>query len=639
MATENIPVFNKYEGNGTATEFSIGFPYLDTSFVKVYIKRAGENEEKLDSNRFSFVNDTTIKFPVLETDTVLQEGEVITIQRETILGSEYEFDNQVRLFPEEVMNADDLSFQQIQELARDLERAVKVKPTDEQTSEELIDEVYYSLKTATETAAKAIESANQAQAAADKATEAANQAELQINETVANAVEDVRREALDATNEVIDQAADTVTQIAKSDIDTYVTDTINPLVSNAEADAENAAESAELASNEADEAKHWAEDSRVWATGEDAEIEEIAPNQYEHSSRGYADLAMAIANTPEDVPVEASNLLALEVIKGPKGDSGEAEFAGDVSFTGTFDVHSDSNHPVKITGMAGTSATGYQIVDSNGLGDSDFEHYATGDRYGTRITNHNNTSDTSVSIDLYQSNIGKSVLDLTDVDTVLIPTPSVTDNTQRPATTEWVNNAMADVSKISADETITGAKTFAQTVDSKGFYISRTETPYTETPSTTIEKGIVVRDEGNTNIASLLSIQYASGTNRVQMQVRGKAGTSRIMYVQEATDGKVTYNYGQTVGSQWIKMPKGAGTAVLICWGNISAADMAATKTVTYPTAFSETPRIATTSNGGSAQVYQNVIKDGSATSFTVISSGGAASQGFHWIAVGNAAL
>lgn len=463
MATENVPVFNKYEGNGAATEFFIGFPYLDTSFVKVYIKRAGENEEKLDSNRFSFVNDTTIKFPVLETDTVLQEGEVITIQRETILGSEYEFDNQVRLFPEEVMNADDLSFQQIQELARDLERAVKVKPTDEQTSDELIDEVYSSLKTATETTEKAIASANQAQEAADKATEAAVQAELQINETVANAVEDVKGAAIDATNDIIDQAADLVTEIAKTDINAYVADTITPLVSNAEADASNAAESAELAANEADESKHWAEDSRVWATGEDVEIEEIAPNQYEHSSRGYADLAMAIANTPEDVPVEASNLLALEVIKGPKGDSGEADFSGDVTFTGTFDVHSDSNHPVKITGMAGTSATGYQIVDSNGLGDSDFEHYATGDRYGTRITNHNNTSDTSVSIDMYQSNVGKSVIDFSGFDamfapallTALYPVGSIyiTTNTTCPLETLGIGNWEL----VAADRVLQGA--------------------------------------------------------------------------------------------------------------------------------------------------------------------------------------
>ena len=238
MATENVPVFNKYEGNGAATEFSIGFPYLDTSFIKVYIKRNGENEEKLDDSRFSFVNDTTIKFPVLDTDTVLQEGEVITIQRETSLGSDYEFDNQIRLFPEEVMNADDLSFQQIQELARDLERAVKVKPTDEKTSDDLIDEVYNNLKEAIEVADRAIDAANQAQEAADNATEAVNDAKQQIvvvteyvdqkkveidnivkeaeesvDGTITSAVEEVRQSALDAANEAISDAAAQATVI------------------------------------------------------------------------------------------------------------------------------------------------------------------------------------------------------------------------------------------------------------------------------------------------------------------------------------------------------------------------------------------------------------------------------------------
>ena len=105
---------------------------------------------------------------------------------------------------------------------------------------------------------------------------------------------------------------------------------------------------------------------------------------------------------------------------------------------GTINVVNESNHPVKITGMAGASATGYQIVDSLGAGDSDFEHYATGDRYGTRIANHNNASDTTASLDLYQSNVGKSVLDASNVDTVLVPTPTTDDNSNKPATTEWV---------------------------------------------------------------------------------------------------------------------------------------------------------------------------------------------------------
>lgn len=84
---------------------------------------------------------------------------------------------------------------------------------------------------------------------------------------------------------------------------------------NVAADAENAEESATIASQQAQDAQHWAEDSRVWATGEDAEVEEIAPGEEEHSSRGYAELAMAIANSPEDVPVDASGYSALHWAK------------------------------------------------------------------------------------------------------------------------------------------------------------------------------------------------------------------------------------------------------------------------------------------------------------------------------------
>ena len=251
-------------------------------------------------------------------------------------------------------------------------------------------------------------------------------AQTSLSDTIQQSVEDVKQAALEAAQESINDAAAQATAIV---ID-YANNEVKPELMAYATSADEDAKAAE----------DWAKTSKIWATGEDAEVDTVAPGENEHSSRGYADLAMAIANTPEDVPVDASELLALDVIRGPKGDSGEAEFSGDITFTGTFDVHSDSNHPVKVTGMAGTSASGFQIVDSNGLGDSDFEHYATGDRYGTRITNHNNTSNTSVSVDLYQSNVGRSVLDTTDVETVLVPTPAADDDSQKAVNSEWVNN-------------------------------------------------------------------------------------------------------------------------------------------------------------------------------------------------------
>lgn len=451
MATENIPVFNKYEGNGTATEFSIGFPYLDTSFVKVYIKRTGKDEEQLDSNRFSFVNDTTIKFPILETDEVLQEGEVITIQRETSLGSEYEFDNQVRLFPEEVMNADDLAFQQIQELARDLERAVKVKPTDEQTSDELIDEVYYTLKTATETTEKAIEAA----------------------ETAASMIEGIKE-----TIEVESSAA----------IDRI---------------------------DEASE--HNIEKSRVWAEGEQSEVMELGGD---FSSRGFADFAMAIANTPEDVPLEESKLLAMEIIKGPKGDSSVGEFTGDNTIEGTLNISNNEMYPLKIVSEVNQESNGFQLMDSNGRGNSRFEHCITEDGYITKLTNHNNSMDSSVSMNLCQYNNGSSVLDLTDIDTVLTPTPSETDNTQRPATTEWVNNAMTDVSKISADETITGQKTF-ETTNEKTLNLVAKDVDTSYIPLTDVTQAIVsIKDVLGNIMGYIFAHNLSNGEQRVGLQAR-----------------------------------------------------------------------------------------------------------------------
>ena len=426
MSTENVEVFNRYRGNGAATQFSIGFPYLKREYVKVYLFKGATGEEvKLSNNRFSFVNDSTIKFPVLDTDEILQEGDILTIQRETTLGSEFEFDNQRRLFPVEVMNADDLGFQQIQELRREINRSVRVNPTAEETPEELLSTVYDKLDSATAIAGDAIAAADQATIAAEKATTAVEEAQKQIVETqkyVDGLKEDINTtidEASMRLSDVIEQAVEDVKQEAINAADETIQATIGASV---------------------DEAADYARESKAWARGEDAEVEEFAPGENEHSSRGYADLAMAIANTPEDVPVDASTLLALDVIRGPKGDSGEAEFSGDINFTGTFKVNSDSNHPVSIYGMAGASATGYQIEDTLGAGESDFEHYATGDRYGTRITNHNNKSGTSVNIDLYQSNAGRSVLDTTDVETVLIPTADAGDSSQKAANTEWVNN-------------------------------------------------------------------------------------------------------------------------------------------------------------------------------------------------------
>lgn len=297
-----------------------------------------------------------------------------------------------------------------------------VDDTDAVSYKQFKEETGAAVASASQAAASAAQAANSAQSALVSSTNAINsvrnaeeqlnnvivyvdEAKQSIDNTINDALADVKQQALDAAQESIDTAAEQATTIVIDHAENVIKPELNALADAASQDATSASESATLA--------------RTWATGEDDEVQAIEPD--EHSSRGYADIAMAIANAPEDVPVDASTLMALEIIKGPKGDSGDAEFSGDVSFEGSFNVHGDDNHPVKVTSLAGASASGYQVVDSNGAGESDFEHAATGDRYITRIANKSTATGKTVNVDLYQTTAGKSVLDLSKPDTILAP--------------------------------------------------------------------------------------------------------------------------------------------------------------------------------------------------------------------------
>lgn len=142
MATPEQTPYNTYLGNGVTTEFSIGFNYTDTDSVKVYIKRSGGEEELLPNTDYSFVNATTLKFPASgSSETVLANGDVLTIQRETTVENDFVFSNQKRLFPEDVMEADDNEMRILQEHARQLGRALVLPPTSQIDPEDVIGQV------------------------------------------------------------------------------------------------------------------------------------------------------------------------------------------------------------------------------------------------------------------------------------------------------------------------------------------------------------------------------------------------------------------------------------------------------------------------------------------------------------------
>lgn len=112
----------------------------------------------------------------------------------------------------------------------------------------------------------------------------------------------------------------------------------------------------------------------------------------------------------------------------------------DNTFTGVNTFKGD-NHPVVIEGMAGTTASGLQIKDSLGVGETDVEHYRSGNMYVSRLLNRNKVADKDSYIDLYTTDVGVSVLDESMVDSVLVPTPDSDDNTKRAVNTEYMNNA------------------------------------------------------------------------------------------------------------------------------------------------------------------------------------------------------
>lgn len=142
MATPLINPRNIYIGNDSATEFAISFPYSDRSQVHVYLKRYDSEETELSTDDYSFVSDSVVKFPKEgSSEAVLRTNDKLAIQRETPIESDYVFNNQKRLFPEDVMDADDLAFRILQEQNAKLDRTLSLNATSTADPSEVIMQV------------------------------------------------------------------------------------------------------------------------------------------------------------------------------------------------------------------------------------------------------------------------------------------------------------------------------------------------------------------------------------------------------------------------------------------------------------------------------------------------------------------
>ena len=130
MSTAYSSAKQQYIGNGVTTEWGFDFPIQKHSELKVYLKRSTSPQVLLEEGvDYSFVTDNTITFPIKTGEAKLQAADVLALQRESVFESEYNFSNQQRLEPEEVMHADDNLERQIQELKRDVSQAIRIQPT------------------------------------------------------------------------------------------------------------------------------------------------------------------------------------------------------------------------------------------------------------------------------------------------------------------------------------------------------------------------------------------------------------------------------------------------------------------------------------------------------------------------------
>ena len=211
MSTAYSSAKQQYIGNGVTTEWGFDFPIKKHSELKVYLKRSGLQQVLLEEGvDYSFVTENTIAFPIKTGEAKLQATDVLALQRESVFESEYNFSNQQRLEPEEVMHADDNLERQIQELKRDVTQAIRIQPTSNIDTDEYfvaVESIYENLDNITNVSGisaeivtcsnniEAIQDApNQANAAAQSASDAAQSAS------------DAAQSATNAANSAIDSA-------------------------------------------------------------------------------------------------------------------------------------------------------------------------------------------------------------------------------------------------------------------------------------------------------------------------------------------------------------------------------------------------------------------------------------------------
>lgn len=375
MSTAYSSAKQQYIGNGVTTEWGFDFPIKKHSELKVYLKRSGLQQVLLEEGvDYSFVTENTIAFPIKTGEAKLQAADVLALQRESVFESEYNFSNQQRLEPEEVMHADDNLERQIQELKRDVTQAIRIQPTSNINTDEFfvaVDDIYENLDNINNVSGISAEIVNCSDNISDISTVSTNIANVNA---VGQSISDVNTVAsnVSSVNTVAGVSTD-ITTVAgiSTDVSTAANNSANvttvatnisdvntaatniEAIKNAPTAAANAAQSAANAANSATISAN----SAIWAEGTDAQVQALGGV---HSSKGWAEQStnanIALTNSPyttnrileipQDIKLELNNgtltLKAGSKVYVPNG-------------VGVFDVVTVPSDVVFHTGAIGSS--------------------------------------------------------------------------------------------------------------------------------------------------------------------------------------------------------------------------------------------------------------------------------------------
>lgn len=176
MSVQNQIVKNVYEGNGSTTVFPYTFALNETDgeHVKVYIA----DESELSTPTDNFTIDTqlrTVTYP--RTGAALPEGSKIVIRRELPNEQDTNLENNGAFFAETIEREFDREVMMIQQLAEQVDRAVKTDMSSVTTPDELIAELRAKAQAAVESASAALVSENNARASEQAAAQSETNAE------------------------------------------------------------------------------------------------------------------------------------------------------------------------------------------------------------------------------------------------------------------------------------------------------------------------------------------------------------------------------------------------------------------------------------------------------------------------------